>query len=231
LNQLTTIAQITTAPTTTPAGKTTFTCLIPSNGKDAQGNPKPDIPMSCYAEYQAGKVAAELKIGAHVLIMGQVDVIKNEGAAPTILLGCQQITPGMPEGLRLNELVISGRLPSDPEPKYFESGKNNATFTLAVSRSRETSWFNNITFWGKQAQSIVDFVRAKSWIEVYGSIDFEYWIGKDGNQRSKLTVIGRRFEFGPKDKPQAQTDSYTPPPTATAQPAQTQGASYDDIPF
>jgi single-strand DNA-binding protein len=187
--------------------------------------------MSCYAEYQAGKVAAELKIGAHVLIMGQVDVIKNEGAAPTILLGCQQITPGMPEGLRLNELVISGRLPSDPEPNYFESGKNKATFTLAVSRSRETSWFNNIVFWGKQAQSLVDYVRAKSWIEVYGSIDFEYWIGKDGNQRSKLTVIGRRFEFGPKDKPQAQTDSYSPPPTATAPQTQTQGASYDEIPF
>jgi single stranded DNA-binding protein len=191
--------------------------------------------MSCYAEYQAGKIAAELKIGAHVLIMGQVDVIKNEGAAPTILLGCQQITPGLLQGLRLNELIISGRLPSDPEPKYFESGKNNVTFTLAVSRSRETSWFNNIVFWGKQAQSIVDYCRAKAWIEVYGSIDYEYWIDKPtGNQRSKLTVIGRRFEFGPKEKPQ-QNDDHSSPPAAYQQqqkPASKQPQEgYDDIPF
>jgi single-strand DNA-binding protein len=253
MNQLTTIAQVAEAPKSIGADKVVFNCLIPSTGKESSGEYKADIPMIAVAAYSSlAEVARSLSPGDYVLLIGQVDIVKRDGAAPIVALLCQSIVRGMPAGTRLNDMSIAGRAGGDPDAKYFESGKNKAELSVAAKGgTKDESWFS-VVLWDRVAATATDYVKKGSWVELQGSIDYEYWVDRStGEQRSKLKFNGRRLNLGPKpEKPQAQSarddfDQYHPPSDARVSHTNKEtlaetvpqtrafapAPGYDDIPF
>lgn len=89
----------------------------------------------------------------------------------------------------MNVIVLSGNVGKDPEMKYFDSGKVVANFPLAVSiydrekKENKTVWFK-CAIWGKKAEFVGEYIKKGSKVIVSGSIYFEEFKDKDGNQRT-----------------------------------------------
>lgn len=101
--------------------------------------------------------------------------------------------------MSLNVVTLVGRVGSDPDVKYFESGSVVCNIPLAINRrSRngdQTDWFN-LELWGKNAETAANYVRKGSLIGVTGSLKFEYWQDRNtGANRSKPVVRVDRLEL------------------------------------
>lgn len=110
----------------------------------------------------------------------------------------------------MNNVVLIGRLTKDPELKYLP-GDNNAAvarFTLAVdknlnkdkkmeleSRNQPTADFINITVWGKQAESVVNYTAKGRLVAVEGRIQTGSYEAKDGTRRYTTEVVANRVQF------------------------------------
>lgn len=100
-------------------------------------------------------------------------------------------------GLNLVNLV--GRVGSDPDVRYFESGSVVCKLTLAVRRrsrnSDEPDWFN-LEIWGKPAQTAADYVRKGSLIGVTGALKIEHWQDRStGADRSRPVIRVDQLEL------------------------------------
>jgi single-strand DNA-binding protein len=77
----------------------------------------------------------------------------------------------------LNSVVLVGRAGNRPDLRYFESGKVQALFPLAVDRPRRrdaepvTDWFQ-IELWGRQAEIASEYVRKGSQVGIEGRLAF-----------------------------------------------------------
>lgn len=77
----------------------------------------------------------------------------------------------------LNSVVLVGRAGAQPELRYFESGKVQAVFPLAVDRPRRrdaeavTDWFQ-IELWGRQAEVAGEYVRKGALVGIEGRLAF-----------------------------------------------------------
>jgi single-strand DNA-binding protein len=98
----------------------------------------------------------------------------------------------------VNSVALVGRAGHDPEVRYFESGKVNAKFTLAVnrrSRDDKPDWFP-LEIWGKQAQVAADYVRKGSLLGITGSFKLDRWTDRTtGEERSKPVINVDRLEL------------------------------------
>ena len=101
--------------------------------------------------------------------------------------------------MSLNVVNLVGRVGSDPDVKFFESGSVVCNLTLAVNRptrnSDQPDWFN-LELWGRTAQVAADHVRKGSLIGISGALKFEYWQDRNtGAQRSKPVIRVDRLEL------------------------------------
>jgi single-strand DNA-binding protein len=77
----------------------------------------------------------------------------------------------------LNSVVLVGRAGNRPDLRYFESGKVQAIFPLAVDRPRRrdaepvTDWFQ-IELWGRQGEIASEYVRKGSLVGIEGRLAF-----------------------------------------------------------
>jgi single-strand DNA-binding protein len=98
----------------------------------------------------------------------------------------------------VNSVSLVGRAGRDPEVRYFESGKVNAKFTLAVnrrSRDDKPDWFP-LEIWGNQAQVAADYVRKGSLLGITGSFKLDRWTDRTtGEERSKPVINVDRLEL------------------------------------
>jgi single-strand DNA-binding protein len=98
----------------------------------------------------------------------------------------------------VNSVALVGRAGGDPEVRYFESGKVNAKFTLAVnrrSRDDKPDWFP-LEIWGNQAQVAADYVRKGSLLGITGSFKLDRWTDRTtGEERSKPVITVDRLEL------------------------------------
>lgn len=88
----------------------------------------------------------------------------------------------------INTAIFVGRLGSDPEIKYFESGKVVANATIAVNRRGKDlppDWVK-IVAWDKIAGVFADHVRKGDLIGIEANLKFETWGDREtGEERSK----------------------------------------------
>ncbi len=107
----------------------------------------------------------------------------------------------------LNKAIIIGNLTRDPELKALPSGIKVASFAVATNRSwkdkngakQESVDFHNIVFFGKQAETIVQYMKKGSSILVEGRMQTRSWDDKtSGEKKYRTEIIGDRFQFGPK---------------------------------
>ena len=114
----------------------------------------------------------------------------------------------------MNSICLVGRVGKDPELRYFESGTQLATTSLAVNgtgRDEEPVWFD-LKIWGKTAQVAADYVRKGRQIGVQGRMECERWVDKTtGDKRQKFVVAVERLDLlGNRDDHTSQQAAGTP---------------------
>ncbi len=104
----------------------------------------------------------------------------------------------------INTITLMGRLVRDPELRTTQSGKEVASFTVAVQRSRSKNGetdFIPIVVWEKTAKFVCDYFRKGSMIAVTGSLQTRNYTDGDGYKRTAFEVIANEVSFcGSKEK-------------------------------
>lgn len=104
----------------------------------------------------------------------------------------------------INTITLMGRLVRDPELRTTQSGKEVASFTVAVQRSRSKNGetdFIPVVVWDKTAKLVCDYFRKGSMIAVTGSLQTRNYTDGDGYKRTAFEVIANEVSFcGSKEK-------------------------------
>jgi single-strand DNA-binding protein len=101
--------------------------------------------------------------------------------------------------MTVNVVTLVGRVGTDPDVKYFESGNVVCNLTLAVrrrsSRDDKPDWFN-LELWGKTAEIAANYVRKGSLIGVSGALKLDHWQDRaTGASRSKPVIKVDRLDL------------------------------------
>jgi len=140
-----------------------------------------------------------------------------------------------------NKVILAGNLTRDPQLSYLPSQAVVCEFGLAINRTwkdkegakKESACFVDCKAFGKQAETINQYLRKGRGVLVDGRLDFSQWEDKEGQKRSKLRVVVENFQFvgGQEDKPEsapaAKPDSTAP----AAEYVLYDAANPDEIPF
>jgi single-strand DNA-binding protein len=112
----------------------------------------------------------------------------------------------------VNLVTLVGRVGTEPEVKYFESGSVLCNLTLAVrrrtSRDDKPDWFN-LELWGKAAEVAANYVHKGSLIGVTGALKLDYWQDRaTGTPRSKPVIRVDRLDLLGSRRDNENTTSY-----------------------
>jgi single-strand DNA-binding protein len=104
----------------------------------------------------------------------------------------------------LNKVMLMGNITRDPEVRYTPKGTAVTDISLAVNRSytlddgerREETTFVDVTYWGRQAEVIGEYMKKGRPIYVEGRLQLDQWEDKNtGQNRSRLKIVGDNFQF------------------------------------
>lgn len=101
--------------------------------------------------------------------------------------------------MSLNVVTLVGRIGTDPDVKYFESGSVKCRLTLAVnrptSRTDQPDWFN-LELWGRDAEFAANYVRKGRLVGVKGALKLDTWVDRNtGANRSSPVIKVDRLEL------------------------------------
>jgi single-strand DNA-binding protein len=97
----------------------------------------------------------------------------------------------------LNKIMIIGRLGRDPEMRYTPSGKPVTSFTVATSRTWntsegerrvETEWFN-VVAWGNLAEICKQYLTKGQLVYVEGRLQTRNWDDAEGNKHTSVEIV------------------------------------------
>lgn len=123
----------------------------------------------------------------------------------------------------LNKVMIIGHLGRDPEMRFTPSGRPVTTFSVAVSRTwnssngerrSKTEWFK-VVAWGNLAEICKKFLTKGQQVYVEGRLETRQWEDKDGQKRTSVDVVASEMTMlgGRRDKgDENDEDSYDNPP-------------------
>ncbi|MCB1098081.1 MAG: single-stranded DNA-binding protein [Verrucomicrobiae bacterium] len=102
-----------------------------------------------------------------------------------------------------NKVMLMGNLTRDPEVRYTPKGTAVTDLGIAVNRKfrvedemREEVTFVDITFWGRKAEVIAQYMKKGGGIFIEGRLQMDSWDDRTtGKKRYQLKVIGETFEF------------------------------------
>lgn len=108
----------------------------------------------------------------------------------------------------LNVVALMGRLVADPQLRQTTTGKNVASFRIAVDRGRKDANgqnqadFFDIVAWDKSAEFVCRYFQKDSLIAVEGRLQSRNYQDKSGNNRNAVEVVVNNVSFaGNKEKP------------------------------
>jgi single-strand DNA-binding protein len=146
-----------------------------------------------------------------------------------------------------NKVILVGNLTRDPELRYTPKGTAVAKIGLAVNRNwrtetgeqKEEVTFVDVDAFGKQAETIAQYMRKGSPLLVEGRLRLDQWDDKQtGQKRSRLGVVLEGFQFlgggqrsdapggAPAPRPQRPAAAAAPEADGDAPPM-----PEDDVPF
>ena len=100
----------------------------------------------------------------------------------------------------LNKVMLIGNLTRDPEVRHTPKGSAVTDIGLAINRNytlddgerREETTFVDVTFWGRQAEVIGEYMKKGRPMYVEGRLNLDQWEDKtSGQTRTKLKVVQR----------------------------------------
>ncbi len=102
---------------------------------------------------------------------------------------------------------ISGRLGSEPELRFTNSGTpvinlsvaNNRSVKVGEERQSIADWFK-VTVFGRDAEVITQYAKKGSALAFNGRLQNEKYVDSDGNQRTSTILVASSFEFVPMAK-------------------------------
>jgi single-strand DNA-binding protein len=137
----------------------------------------------------------------------------------------------------LNKVILVGNLGRDAELRYTPGGAAVATLNLATTevwndrnnqRQEKTEW-HRVVLWGKQAESLQEYLTKGKQICVEGRLQTRQWDDKDGNKRytteikaDRVTLLGGAGRSGGADRGA---------PAPGSDDAPVEPMTDDDIPF
>ena len=101
----------------------------------------------------------------------------------------------------LNKVMIIGRLGRDPEMRYTPSGRPVTTFTIATSRTwntsdgerrSETEWFN-VVAWGNLAEICKQYLTKGQQVYVEGRLQTRHWEDNEGGKHSAIEIVANEM--------------------------------------
>jgi single-strand DNA-binding protein len=107
--------------------------------------------------------------------------------------------------ISLNKATIIGNLTRDPESKALPSGITVVNFSIATNRNwkdkegnkKEEVQFHNCVSFGKQADTIAQYVKKGQQLMVEGRIQTRSW-EVEGGKRYATEIMVEQFQFGAK---------------------------------
>ncbi len=101
----------------------------------------------------------------------------------------------------LNKVMIIGHLGRDPEMRYTPSGRPVTTFTVATSRSwntssgdrrEETVWFN-VVAWSRLAEICNEYLNKGVRVYVEGRLQTRQWEDDGGKRHSSVEIVANEM--------------------------------------
>ncbi|MSU32492.1 MAG: single-stranded DNA-binding protein [Pedosphaera sp.] len=110
-----------------------------------------------------------------------------------------------------NKVILAGNLTRDPELRYTPKGTAIAKLALAMNRrwtgedgqTKEEVTYVDIDAFGKQAETISQYLRKGGGLLLEGRLKLDQWDDKQtGQKRSRLGVVLEQFTFLGTGKPE-----------------------------
>jgi single-strand DNA-binding protein len=106
----------------------------------------------------------------------------------------------------LNKAIIIGNLTRDPEVRALPSGIKVCTFSVATNRvwkdqngvKQEAADYHNVVVFGRQAETVAQYMKKGSSILVEGRMQTRSWDDKDGTKKYRTEIVADKTQFGPK---------------------------------
>lgn len=149
-----------------------------------------------------------------------------------------------------NKVILVGNLTRDPELRYTPKGTAIAKIGLAVNRSwrtetgeqKEEVTFVDVDCFGKQAETIGQYLKKGRPLLVEGRLKLDQWDDKQTQQkRSRLGVVMESFQFldsgnrgeggGSSEAPRSRPVSAKPSSPAASEDSDMPPPEEDDVPF
>ena len=143
----------------------------------------------------------------------------------------------------VNKVILVGNLGRDAELRYTPAGAAVSTINMATTevwndkagqRQEKTEW-HRVVLWGKQAETLTEYLIKGKQIYVEGRLQTRQWDDKDGNKRYTTEIRGDRVVLlsgsgggrsGPVSDRGDSAATHAPGPEPSEQPL-----TDDDIPF
>jgi single-strand DNA-binding protein len=117
----------------------------------------------------------------------------------------------------LNQVQVIGHVGKDVEVRYTAAGEAIANFSVATTdkwkdkqtgEAMEATEWHRISFFGRRAEVIGEYVRKGTLMYVQGKLKTRKWTDKDGVERYSTDISGNEFKIlsqpgNRADKPQA----------------------------
>ena len=107
----------------------------------------------------------------------------------------------------LNKAILIGNLTRDPELRSLPSGIKVTSFSLATNRvwkdkngaRQESTDYHNVVVFGRQAETVAQYMKKGSSILVEGRMQTRSWDDKtSGEKKYRTEIVADRTQFGPK---------------------------------
>lgn len=125
-----------------------------------------------------------------------------------------------------NKVILMGNVTREVVVKTLPSGQKVTEIGLAINRTytqdgvkKEEVTFVDITFWGRQAEVLEQYLQKGRQLFVEGRLKYDSWTDDTGNKRSRLRIHGENFQFiggGPREGGAPPSNSAQSAPQAPA---------------
>ncbi|MBI4079671.1 single-stranded DNA-binding protein [Candidatus Kaiserbacteria bacterium] len=107
----------------------------------------------------------------------------------------------------INKAMLFGNITRDPELRALPSGMNVCNFSVATNRvyrdregkKQEQTDFHNVVVFGRQADTVAQYLKKGSSVYVEGRMQTRSWDDKNsGEKKYRTEIVADRVQFGPR---------------------------------